>query len=166
MDLREHAMLVATSTLTYSFEKLGGLKATMAAGTGMYLDRFVASEQPGLLLLHGYGNVLDRTLAEGETIEIEPGGFLYKESSVVVDSITHKFNPESGMQGAKSIASRGLAGLKAARQLKKEGLSGLLSGEVLQTASGVLTGPGITLMKLTGPGRIGIQSMYVNHGAA
>jgi uncharacterized protein (AIM24 family) len=170
-DLREHAMIVATSTLTYSFEKLGGLKATMAAGTGMYLDRYQATDRPGLLVLHGYGNVFERTLAEGETIQIEPGGFLYKDAAVQVEAVTHKLNPggaegSSALQGAKGLASRGLAGLKAARALKKEGIGGLLSGDVMQTASGILTGPGITLMRMTGPGRVGIQSMYMEHGSA
>ncbi|HWE54224.1 MAG TPA: AIM24 family protein [Acidimicrobiales bacterium] len=168
-DVREHAMLMATSTLTYSFEKLNGLKATLAVGSGMYLERYVAAGAAGLLLLHGYGNVLDRTLAEGETIEIEPGGFLYKEASVPIEIVTHKLAPEgasSAGQTAKSIASRGLAGLKAARSLKKEGLQGILSGDVMQQASAIFTGPGITLMKLTGPGRIGVQSMYQHFGSA
>jgi uncharacterized protein (AIM24 family) len=171
LDVREHAMVVATDTLTYSFEKLGDLKSTMAAGTGMYIDRFQASGQPGLLVLHGYGNVFDRTLGDGETIQVEPGGFLYKESSVSVEAVTHKLNPDgregsSTTQTAKGLASRGLAGLKAARALRKEGMGGLLSGDILQVASGILTGPGLTLMRLTGPGRIGIQSMYMHHGSA
>ena len=34
---------------------------------------------------------------------------------------------------------------------------------MLQQAGGVLTGPGLTLMRLTGPGRVGIQSMYMEH---
>jgi uncharacterized protein (AIM24 family) len=168
LDVREHAMIVATTNLSYSFEKLGGgLKATMAAGTGMYLDRFRAGDTPGLLLLHGYGNVLERTLAEGETIQVEPGGFFYKDAAVTVEPVTHKLVPENatGMQGAKNVATRGMAGLKALRKLQKEGIGGLLSGDVLQTASGVFTGPGLTLMRLRGPGRVGIQSMYMNHGS-
>lgn len=172
LDVREHAMVVASTSLSYSFEKLPGLKATLVAGSGMYLDRFVAAQDPGLLILHGYGNVFDRSLGAGETIEVEPGGFLYKESSVTIETITHKLVPEAGMgsssasQAAKGLASRGLAGLRAAKALRKEGIGGLLSGDVLQQASGMLTGPGITLMRLTGPGRVGIQSMYMNHGAA
>ena len=168
LDVRENAMIVATSGLTYSFEKLGGLKATLAAGTGMYLDRFKASEGSGLLVLHGYGNVFARTLGEGETIQIEPGGFLYKDAAVTVETVTHKLSTKGDGEGssigagAKSIASRGLAGLKAARALKKEGIGGLLSGDVMQTASGVFTGPGLTLMRVTGPGRVGIQSMYMD----
>ena len=70
------------------------------------------------------------------------------------------------MQGARSLASRGMAGLKALKALRKEGIEGALSGTVMQTASGVLTGPGLTLMRLTGPGRVGIQSMYMDHGSA
>jgi uncharacterized protein (AIM24 family) len=168
-DLREHAMLMATSSLTYSFEKLPGLKATMVAGSGMYMDRYVAASAPGLLLLHGYGNVMDKTLAAGEAVEVEPGGFLYKASSVSIDVATYKLVPEgtsSTSQSAKGLASRGMAGLRAAKALRKEGLSGLLSGGVLQQASGVLSGPGLTLMKLTGPGRVGIQSMYQHFGSA
>jgi uncharacterized protein (AIM24 family) len=171
-DLREHAMVVATATLTYNFERLPGAKATMVAGSGMYLDRFVASGEGGLVLLHGYGNVFDRTLAEGESIQVEPGGFLYKESSVSIDVITHKLTPDEGAgsgtaaQTAKSIASRGLAGIRAAKALRKEGIGGILSGDVLQQASGIFTGPGITLMRLTGPGRVGMQSMYQHHGSA
>ena len=166
--LREHAMIMATTNLTYSFEKLGGGHEGDHGGwTGMYLDRFRAGDVPGLLLLHGYGNVLERTLAEGESIQVEPGGFFYKDAAVTVEPVTHKLVPEGagGMQSAKNIASRGMAGLKALRQMKKEGLGGLLSGDVLQTASGVITGPGLTLMRLKGPGRVGIQSMYMNHGS-
>jgi uncharacterized protein (AIM24 family) len=167
IDAREHAMVVATTSLTYSFEKLGGLKATLTAGTGMFLDRFAATGAPGLLILHGYGNVLERTLGDGESIQIEPGGFLYKDAAVTVDTVTHKLVPAGagGMQSAKNVASRGLAGLKAMRKLQKEGIGGLLSGDVLQTASGVITGPGLTLMRVTGPGRVGVQSMYMNHGS-
>ncbi|MDA8047421.1 MAG: AIM24 family protein [Actinomycetota bacterium] len=168
LDVREHAMLLATSTLSYSFEKLAGFKATLAVGSGMYLERFRASGSPGLLILHGFGNVMDRTLADGESIEIEPGGFLYKEASVGYELSSYKLTPEGSSgaaQMAKGLASRGLAGLKAARALKKEGLSGILSGDVMQQASAIFTGPGLTLMKMTGPGRVGIQSMYQHFGA-
>ncbi len=166
-DVREHAMLLATSTLTYSYEKLAGLKATLAVGSGMYLERFRAEGSPGLLMLHGFGNVLDRTLAEGECIEIEPGGFLYKDASVGYELSGYKLTPENSSgatQAAKGLAGRGLAGLKMAKALRKEGLQGLLSGDVMQQASGIFTGPGLSLMKLTGPGRVGIQSMYQHFG--
>jgi uncharacterized protein (AIM24 family) len=168
-DVREHAMLLATSTLTYSFERLGDFRSTMAVGGGMYLERFVASGSPGLVLLHGYGNVLERTLGAGETIEIEPGGFLYKEASVSFELSSYKLVPDgasSAAQTAKGLATRGMAGLKAMRALKKEGIQGILSGDVLQQASAIFTGPGLTLMKMRGPGRVAVQSMYQHFGTA
>ncbi len=145
----------------------------------MYLDRFRAGDGPGLLLLHGYGNVLERTLGEGDTIQVEPGGFLYKDASVAVETVTHKLAPGDGqgssaVQGAKSLASRGMAGLKALRALRKEGLEGALSGSVLQTASGRAhrsgthadaahrTGTGRHPVDVHGP-RVGVMSDAHDH---
>jgi uncharacterized protein (AIM24 family) len=161
-------MVVASGNVTFSYEKVQGLKAMLAAGTGMYLDRFVAQGTTGLVILHGYGNVLERTLAEGESIQVEPGGFLYKDAAVTMAITTIPLAAEGanqGVQAVKGIASRGLAAIKAARQLTKggDGIAGVLSSGGLQAAAGVLTGPGMTLMRLTGPGRVGIQSMYLHH---
>jgi uncharacterized protein (AIM24 family) len=74
---------------------------------------------PGLLLLYGYGNVFQKTLQPGEKILIEPGGFLYKDSSVTMNTV---------------------------RQDMKTG-----------------THHAMYLAEITGPGRVGIQSMYVHH---
>ena len=45
------------------------------------MDRFVTTNTPGLLVLHGYGNVFERRLTAGESILIEPGAFLYKDAA-------------------------------------------------------------------------------------
>jgi len=89
---------------------------------GMYMDRFVTAGYPGMLLLHGNGNVLERTLRPGEKILVEPGGFLYKDSTVQ---------------------------MQAAQMPLKTGF--------MRHA--------MYLAEMTGPGRIGIQSMYVHHHA-
>jgi len=170
LDVREHAMVVASGNLTYSFERVQGMKMVLSAGTGMYLDRFVAQGTTGLLVLHGFGNVMERTLGDGEAIQVEPGGFLYKDASVSMSITNIKLTADDAnqpLQSAKSIATRGFAGLKAARSLMKgDGIGGLLSGGGLQAAGSVLSGPGITLMRLAGPGRVGIQSMYQSYETA
>jgi len=143
-----------------------------AAGSGMYLDRFVAQAGPGILVLHGYGNVLQRELAEGEGVQVEPGGFLYKDSTVTMELVQQRFDGDAsggyqgggGKEAAKSLATRGFAGLRAAREALKGGgdkIGGLMSG--LQAATGAMTGSSMTLMRLTGPGRVGIQSMFKPH---
>jgi len=85
------------------------------------MDRFVTTNTPGLLILHGYGNVLERTLKPNESILVEPGAFLYKDATVVMN-----VQPQ-------------------------------------QLTSGWFGGQSMNLARMTGPGRVGIQSMYVHH---
>jgi uncharacterized protein (AIM24 family) len=170
LELRGHALLVASGTLTYSFSKVPGLKTMFMAGTGMYFDRFEATGAPGLLVVHGYGNVLERTLAAGEILHVEPGGFLYKEATVGMEVVTINIGGTSegagkGVAAAKDLAGRGFRGLKAARALMKEGVAGaagqlLAGGGAATLATAVSSNRSATLMALTGPGRVGIQSMY------
>jgi uncharacterized protein (AIM24 family) len=119
IDVREHAFLVASHSITYSFERIKGM-TNVLHGEGMYLDRFVTSGEQGILLLHGYGNVFERTLESGEKILVEPGGFLYKDSSVQMNTVQQ--NVRTGLMRH-----------------------------------------GMFLAEMTGPGRVGIQSMYVHH---
>jgi uncharacterized protein (AIM24 family) len=117
LDVRGHAFLVAAQNVSYDFIQIEKLASVGHGGPGMYLDRFVAPDSEGLLLLHGYGNVFERRLGDGETILVEPGGFLYKDASVAITP--------TPMQAATALRQANWA-------------------------------------ELTGPGRVGIQSMYVH----
>ena len=121
LDVREHAFLLASHHINYSYLRIKGLRNILFGGQGMFMDRFVTSDQPGLLLLHGYGNVFERVLQPGESIMIEPGAFLYKDSSVTMNVESQKLT------------------------------------------TGFFGGTGMNLARMTGPGRVGIQSMYVHH---
>jgi uncharacterized protein (AIM24 family) len=123
IDVREHAFLAGTHSLSYSFVRIKGLVNVLHGGSGMYMDRFITQNEQGLLLLHGYGNVFQKTLQPGETILVEPGGFLYKDSSVTMNTARQQF--KTGMLGSHNMY----------------------------------------LAEMTGPGRVGIQSMYVHHGS-
>jgi uncharacterized protein (AIM24 family) len=120
VDVREHAFLVGSHSIRYSFERIKGMTNMMHSGSGMYLERFTTDGESGLLMLHGSGNVFERTLAAGESIHVEPGSFLYKDSAVTLNTEQQKVR------------------------------TGLVSH-------------GMYLAKLTGPGRVGIQSMYHHH---
>jgi uncharacterized protein (AIM24 family) len=120
LDVREHAFLLASHVIDYSFVRIKGLANVLHAGSGMYLDRFVTQGAPGLLALHGNGNVFERSLGPGEKILVEPGGFLYKDSSVTMNTVQQNVR------------------------------TGLLRH-------------GLYLAEMVGPGRVGIQSMYVHH---
>ncbi|MCW2523386.1 MAG: hypothetical protein JWO63_1721, partial [Frankiales bacterium] len=129
LDVRGHALLLASGAVSYTFSKVPGLKTAFMAGTGMYFDQFSVAEAPGVLVLHGYGNVFQRTLDDGETIELEPGGFLYKDASVAMEVRTVDIGGASGgaaqgLQGAKQLAGRGFRGLKAMRGMMQDGIAG------------------------------------------
>ncbi len=121
LDVREHAFLLSSHQIGYSFVRIKGLSNILFGGQGMYMDRFVTTGAPGLLILHGYGNVFERRLAAGESIMVEPGAFLYKDSSVTMNV------------------------------------------EFQKLGTGFFGGTNMSLARMTGPGRVGIQSMYVHH---
>ena len=121
LDVREHSFLLASHQIGYSFVRIKGLTNILFGGQGMFMDRFVTADTPGMLILHGYGNVFERMLKAGESIMVEPGAFLYKDATVTMQV------------------------------------------EFQKLASGFFGGSGMSLARLTGPGRVGIQSMYVHH---
>ena len=121
LDVREHAFLLCSHQINYSYLRIKGLRNILFGGQGMFMDRFVTSNEPGLLLLHGYGDVFERVLRPGESLIIEPGAFLYKDSTVTMNVESQKLT------------------------------------------TGFFGGTGMNLARMTGPGRVGIQSMYVHH---
>jgi uncharacterized protein (AIM24 family) len=121
LDVREHAFLLSSHNIDYSYVRIKGLRNILFGGQGMFMDRFVTHNSSGLVILHGYGNVFERNLKPGETIIVEPGAFLYKDSSVQMDVTMQRLS------------------------------------------TGLFGGANMSLAQMTGPGRVGIQSMYVHH---
>ncbi len=121
LDVREHQFLAATDNLDYGYTRVRGISNILAGQTGLFIDHFSCPSQDGILWLHGYGNVFELTLKEGEQIDIEGGGWIYKDKSVQMKTIY------------QNIRTSFLAG----------------AGRMFWN-------------RFTGPGRIGIQSMYLH----
>lgn len=49
LDVREHAFLLASHHISYSFVRVKGLVNILFGGQGMYMDRFVTGSTPGLV---------------------------------------------------------------------------------------------------------------------
>ncbi len=123
IEVREHQFLAATSNLDYGFTRQKGVANMLFGGTGFFVDRFAATNGEGVVWLHGYGNVFEKVLAPGEQIDVEPGGWIYRDESVRMDPMVY--------------------GLR----------------------TGIFGGAGqLVFNRFTGPGRVGIQSMYVHLG--
>src|SRR6266566_4405239 len=82
VEVREHQFLVATGNVDYGFTFMQGAANILFSRTGLFIDQFTARGGEGLVLLHGYGNVFEKMLAPGETLDIEPGAWLWKDPSV------------------------------------------------------------------------------------
>ena len=121
IEVREHQFLAATSNLEYGFSRQKGITNMLFGSTGFFVDKFSATTHEGVLWLHGYGNVFEKTLAMGEQIDVEPGGWIYRDESV---SMTQ---------------------------------------QVYGLRTGIFGGSGqLIFNRFTGPGNVGIQSMYLH----
>jgi uncharacterized protein (AIM24 family) len=119
VSVREHQFLAATGAVEYTFHRVQGISNMLFGGSGFFIDTFTATQGPGIVWLHGYGNVFTVELAAGEQLDIEPGGWIYKDNSVKMET------------------------------------------QFQRLATGLLASAGqIFWNRFTGPGRIGIQSMY------
>jgi uncharacterized protein (AIM24 family) len=82
VEVREHQFLIATSNLDYNFTFVQGAANILFSRTGLFIDQFTCRGGEGMVLLHGYGNVFEKMLAPGETLDVEPGAWLWKDPSV------------------------------------------------------------------------------------
>lgn len=88
VDVREHQFLLATSNVDYNFYWQTGLANVFFSRAGLFIDRFTAQRGEGIVLLHGYGNVFEKTLAPGEMLDVEPGAWLWKDANVRMDTVS------------------------------------------------------------------------------
>jgi len=92
VDVREHQWLAATDNIDYTFTRVRGAANILLGGTGFFIDTFSSASRDGILWLHGFGNVFEVTLAPGESIDIEPGGWIYKERTVQMQTMFQKLS--------------------------------------------------------------------------
>ena len=123
--VREHQYLAASGNLDYTYQRIKGFANMMVGNSGFFVDQFTATQQEGVLWLHGYGNVFEKTLVPGEQIDVEPGGWIYRDGSVQMEQTVY--------------------GLRT-------GIFGVQGNMVWN--------------RFSGPGKVGIQSMYVHYPTA
>lgn len=121
IDVREHQFLAATDHVDYTFTRVKGAANILLGGTGFFIDTFTAARGEGIVWLHGYGNVFELTLGAGEQIDIEPGGWVYKDRSVTMQTQFQKLSTGIFASAGQMVWNR-----------------------------------------FTGPGRVGVQSMYMH----
>ena len=124
LDVREHQFLAATENLDYGFSRVRGVANLMFGGSGFFIDTFRSKDSDGIVWLHGYGNVFEIELQAGESIDVEPSAWIYKQPSVQMDT------------------------------------------NIQRVSSGLFGGMSFITNRFNGPGRVGIQSMYMHFPTA
>jgi uncharacterized protein (AIM24 family) len=115
--VREHQFLAATGGVEYDYTRIKGF-ANMLYGGGFFVDQFFAAGHEGVVWVHGYGNVFEKALEPGETIDIEPGGWLYRDHSVQMEQEVYGFKTGMLSGGGQLVFNRftgpGRVGLQSA----------------------------------------------------
>src|SRR6266480_7909337 len=115
VEVREHQFLIATGNVDYGFTFVQGAANILFSRTGLFVDQFTAMGGEGMVLLHGYGNVFEKMLSTGETLDVEPGAWLWKDPSVQMQVTTVAGSQRGGgilgaiggfMAGASVILNR------------------------------------------------------------
>src|ERR1700690_120805 len=88
LNVREHHFLAATDNLEYSFERVKGVRNMLLGGSGFFIDTFAAKDGDAVVWVSGQGNVFEVELGPGEQIDVEAGGWLYKDTSVKLESVS------------------------------------------------------------------------------
>jgi uncharacterized protein (AIM24 family) len=130
IDVREHVFMIATSHVLYDwfspdiwFTTQSGKDTETHYPIGPFMDRFMAgADHPGLLLLHGGGNVFIRTFEPHQSILIKPTSLLFKDTTVGMH--LHFEHPSGTWRSWRSWGNR------------------------------------YTWLRMTGPGRVAVQSNY------
>jgi len=89
LDVREHAFPDRHAlTELLVLLRIKGLTNLLHGGSGMYMDRFITQNYPGPALAARVRQTYSRRrLQPGEKMLIEPGGFLYKDSTVAMNTM-------------------------------------------------------------------------------
>jgi uncharacterized protein (AIM24 family) len=83
--VREHQFLAATANTGYGFERVKGFGSIMLGNQGFFVDHFTGGAEGSIVWLHAYGNAFDIVLADGETIDVEPGAWIYRDPTVTYE---------------------------------------------------------------------------------
>ncbi len=88
LNVREHHFLAATDNLEYSFERVKGVRNMLLGGSGIFVDNFAANAGDAIVWVSGQGNVFEVALSDGEQIDVEATAWLYKDTTVKLESVS------------------------------------------------------------------------------
>ena len=80
VDIAEHSLLAATAQIRYDMFYVAGT-GRIGRMVGFWMDRLTG---PGTIVFQGHGNILSFNLKPGEAMDIDHGGLLLKDPTVMI----------------------------------------------------------------------------------
>ena len=106
MEVRGHQFLAATESVEYTPMPQKGPPDLLLGGHTFTIDRFESTHGDGVLWIYAYGQVFEKTLADGESIDIEPHAWLYKDTSMPMEPIVQRFTTGAFNGHASMVVNR------------------------------------------------------------
>ena len=84
LDVREHAFLLASNHIAYSFVRVKGLRTILFGGQGMFMDQFVTTSSPGCWYCMGTATSSSADWKRVKAFSWSRARSFYKDSSVTM----------------------------------------------------------------------------------
>ncbi|HEV7158803.1 MAG TPA: AIM24 family protein [Caulobacteraceae bacterium] len=92
IEVSAHQFLAASEKVARLSTHMRGPPDLHNGGSGYTIDRFECSQEDGVLWLFAYGQVFEKSLEDGESIDIEPHAWLFKDSSMRMEPQVDRFS--------------------------------------------------------------------------
>lgn len=91
IEVRAHQFLAATQEVERKHIQMKGPPDLVHGGHSYAIDRFESSKGDGVLWVWAYGQVFEKLLNDGESIDIEPHAWLFKDTAMRMEPQVDRF---------------------------------------------------------------------------
>jgi len=90
VHVHAHRFLAATRAVGVEVIHVRGEQGLLHQAQAYNIHKYFSGKGDGVLWLYAYGQVYEKSLEEGESIDIEPGAWLYKDTLVGMETIASR----------------------------------------------------------------------------
>jgi uncharacterized protein (AIM24 family) len=106
IEVRGHQFLAATEGVEHTPTQQKGPPDLLHGGHTFTIDRFESPKGDGVLWIYAYGQVFEKDLEKGESIDIEPHAWIYKDTSMAMEPIVQRFTTGAFNGHASIVVNR------------------------------------------------------------
>lgn len=90
LHVHAHRFLAATRAVGLEMINVRGDQNLLHLSQGYSIHKYFAGKGDGVLWLYAYGQVYEKSLEDGESIDVDPGAWIYKDTLVGMETIASR----------------------------------------------------------------------------